>query len=92
MKPRLIVCVKERTTGADSCGGRGSLALLEQMTRIIQERGLNIDLEKIQCLGQCKKGPNMRLAPGGEFFRGVGPGDIDGIIQKIEVALAADAS
>ncbi|HAT50551.1 MAG: (2Fe-2S) ferredoxin domain-containing protein [Nitrospirae bacterium] len=82
MKPKLIVCVKQRSQTSDSCAGRGSLALADQLQQGIRKKGLNIDLEKVHCLGECHQGPNMRLAPGGEFFHGVEAKDIAMIIDK----------
>ncbi|MBF0131598.1 MAG: (2Fe-2S) ferredoxin domain-containing protein [Magnetococcales bacterium] len=83
MKPKLIVCIKQRSPTSDSCAGRGSLALVDQLQQGIQKKGLNIDLETVHCLGECHQGPNMRLAPGGEFFHGVETKDIETIIDKM---------
>ncbi|MBF0109854.1 MAG: (2Fe-2S) ferredoxin domain-containing protein [Magnetococcales bacterium] len=82
MKPKLIICVKHRAMNPDSCAGRGSQSLVEQFGTIIRQRNLAIDIETVHCLGQCKNGPNMRLAPGGEFFQGVGPEKVEEIIGK----------
>ncbi|MBF0422316.1 MAG: (2Fe-2S) ferredoxin domain-containing protein [Magnetococcales bacterium] len=83
MKPQFIVCVKQRDGSVPSCAERGSVALADQLMQIIKEKNLNIGLVKIQCLGQCANGPNMRLAPGGEFFHRVEQKDLDRIVGKM---------
>lgn len=65
---RVIVCVNVRKGEAPSCGGRGSLELADQLEKGIAERALPVTLKRIECLGECKDGPNVRIAPGGTFF------------------------
>ena len=81
----LIVCVNRRFQGdKGSCADKGSQALAENLERGIAERNIDITLECIRCLGQCGRGPAMRLAPGGKFFFKVTGNDVPGLLDELE--------
>ena len=64
----LLVCVNRRLgLGAPSCAGRGSERLAERLEQRLAERGLNLELRRIHCFGECERGPNLRLTPGGHL-------------------------
>ena len=42
----------------------------------VRRRRITLATERLCCLGQCTKGPAMRLTPGGEFFLGVTLADV----------------
>lgn len=87
----LIVCVNERlSAGSVSCAGRGSRDLAAALERAIAARGLPVEVVRIHCFGRCAEGPNARIAPGGAFLRGIGPGDVAAIVDRLE-ALAGGA-
>lgn len=66
---KIIICVNYRANPVQpSCGARGSEAIALRIEKEIDERGLPIELERTYCLGHCEQGPNLRLAPNGEFF------------------------
>ena len=86
---RLIVCVNRRlTTRHPSCGARGSEALIEAITRGCGERGLQLGVETVLCLGDCERGPNLRLAPGGPHFHGMTQEDVPRLLDRIEDFMA----
>ena len=58
--------------------------LAKQLERQISERQLPITIEFRKCLGQCEKGPNMRLAPSGKFLHNVGEDDVPMILNEIK--------
>jgi (2Fe-2S) ferredoxin len=93
--PRLTVCVNRRPENgiSVSCGPRGGEAILAALKDEIARRGVAIDLSTIQCLGLCQKGPNIRLAPGNNWFHGVRPGDavaiVDATLQHFAAARAS---
>jgi len=70
--PRLTVCINRRPENgiSVSCAARGSEALLEALKREVASRGLALEIDTIRCLGLCEKGPNVRLAPGNNWFTG----------------------
>lgn len=82
---RLIVCVNRRLTDRHpSCGARGSQALIEAILRGCDERGLTLPVEEVLCLGDCGRGPNLRLAPGGPHFHGVTLADLPRLLDEIQ--------
>ena len=81
----LIVCVNQRfEAGRASCAGRGSLEIAKAIESGITERGIDIEVERLCCLGHCTKGPVMRLAPGGAFFHETKLEDVPGILDDLE--------
>lgn len=66
-KPQILVCVNTRMGDAPSCGALGSRALLEPLQQAVAQRGIDLDVVASVCLGQCSKGPNIRIVPGGPF-------------------------
>jgi NADH:ubiquinone oxidoreductase subunit E len=81
----VIVCINRRfQSDKGSCAEKGSEALADALAAGIAARNLDIDLERIRCLGQCLEGPAVRLAPGGRFYLGVGADDIADILDDIE--------
>ncbi len=84
METKLIVCINSRPSGQVSCADQGSVAMADQLEAMLKERALPITLKRILCFGTCDKGPNMRIAPGGAFFRHVTPDDLPGIIDAVE--------
>lgn len=90
---RLLVCVNRRH-GRDtpSCAGRGSEALVPELERLLARRGLALPVETILCFGSCAHGPNVRLAPGGEFFHGVTLASLPMLVDAVARAVAAGDS
>ena len=79
------MCVNERFTGnKPSCGGRGSQQLAVALEKALADAGAShISLQRIKCFGRCYEGPNIRLAPGGRFWRDVKIEDIDSIVAEV---------
>jgi len=81
----LYVCVNRRFgMGTPSCAMRGSEKIMSMIKEELNKRGLSFPIEKIMCLGQCPKGPAMRIAPGGEFFLEARKDKVDEIVDWIE--------
>jgi NADH:ubiquinone oxidoreductase subunit E len=83
----LVACIKERFTSRPSCGVRGSIAIIDKIEAEIKKREWPILVERIRCLGECAKGPNMRIAPGGKFFYGMTEAKIPEILDELDAAL-----
>lgn len=82
---KLLVCVNRRYgAGQASCAARGSESIADAIERGVAERGLAVVVERICCFGKCQHGPNMRLAPGGEFFMGVGHERVAEVLDAAE--------
>ena len=52
----------------------------------IRSRRIELETERLCCLGQCTKGPAMRLTPGAEFFFGVTLADVPELLDRLERA------
>jgi (2Fe-2S) ferredoxin len=88
---KLFVCTNYRANPTTpSCAARGSKVLLEQARVAMQEQNVDMPIEEIQCMGYCEQGPNMRLAPGGEFFHKVEISDINRIVKSAKQFLKSD--
>ncbi len=83
---KVIVCINHRANPSQpSCGARGggeTLAL--KLEQEIAARGLNIKLERFRCLGCCRDGPNLKLAPNGRFISHVTPDKLEPVLLEIE--------
>lgn len=78
----LIFCTNLRLPGGEpSCGGRGSVELAEAVAAYINDRGLAVRVDYSVCLGHCHEGPNVRVAPGGEFIH---QATLEKLIQVID--------
>lgn len=88
-KPRFMICVN--TIGSPSkpcCAQRGSIDLADKIEAGVAERDIDIKITRIVCLGRCRRGPNMRIAPGGAFFSDVDESRIPEILDALEAAAA----
>ena len=90
IKPRptaLLVCVNRRFKGGEpSCAARGSVAIAKAIEQGVHERQIDIAVERIICLGQCTKGPTLKLAPAGDFILGTTAAMVPGILDRLEKA------
>jgi len=86
IKPKYLMICTNRRYGADdaSCAARSSLDMAEAIEAGVLERSINISVERSVCLGQCTKGPTLRLAPGGRFILGRSLDDIADILDELE--------
>lgn len=85
-RPRtLLICVNRRF-GSDqpSCAARGSVAIADALEAGIRARRIDIETERLRCLGQCLRGPNLRLAPGGSFYHRVAIEDVPSVLDALE--------
>ena len=81
----IVVCVNRRfRADQPSCAARGSIAVAEALERGVDERRLPVRVERICCLGECQRGPTVRVAPGGAFFLGVSANDVPAILDSVD--------
>lgn len=80
-----MICINRRFRADEaSCAARNSLALADALEQGIQQRNIDIKLERSVCLGHCQKGPSIRLAPGGRFILGKKTADAGEILDELE--------
>jgi len=86
VKPTLLmVCVNRRfRVDEASCAARNSQALADALEAGINERKIDIKIERSVCMGQCQIGPTIRLAPGGRFILGKSMSDVGEILGELE--------
>lgn len=92
---KALFCVNRRF-GADtpSCAMRGNEKIMEAVKEEFQKRGYTpCAIERVICLGQCHKGPAIRMVPGGDFHLGGSKDNVSEIADWIEsqVSLAKAA-
>jgi len=81
---KVIVCINHRSNPNNpSCGARGGVEIASTIEQVISSEQLNIQLERFKCLGLCQKGPNLRLAPDGQFFYGVCKENIEEVVSAL---------
>jgi hypothetical protein len=89
-KPRptaLLICVNRRFKGGEpSCAARGSVAIADAIEKGVRERKIDIAVERIICLGQCTKGPTLKLTPAGDFILGTTAAMVPCILERLEKA------
>lgn len=81
----IIVCVNYRANpDQPSCAARGSEAIARCIEQEIARRELPLSVERVICLGCCRQGPNVRLAPDGRFFHHFNTGDIAQLLSEAD--------
>lgn len=84
---KIIVCVNYRANPSQpSCAARGSKEIALRIEQEIIEQGLPVELERIDCLGYCAQGPNLRLTPNGRFFHRFDYQDIPQLLSEARCA------
>ena len=81
----LVICINRRLSAdMPSCAARGSVARAEALERGVEERQIDVRVERMTCLGLCDVGPNLRLVPGGAFFSRVAAEDVPEVLNYLE--------
>jgi (2Fe-2S) ferredoxin len=83
----VIVCVNQRSNPRQpSCGARGSLEIAQALEQGIVAQGITGQVERFYCLGECQRGPNLRLLPGGQFYHKVRLEDVPMLLDMLKKA------
>jgi len=88
MDATVYVCVNNRGGIDRSCGARGAPALMEALRAEAARRGFDLAVRPVACLGECARGPNLRLAAGRfwhECQAAEAPLLLDAILAEIKV-------
>jgi (2Fe-2S) ferredoxin/SAM-dependent methyltransferase len=80
----IFVCTQQKPEGVACCPASGSFAVLKELDREIQARGIgnDVQLTTCGCLGLCDEGPMMAVYPEGVWYRRVQPPDVAEIVSK----------
>ncbi len=86
--PKYLMICTNRRYGAESasCAARSSLQIADAIENGVRTRNINIVIERSVCMGQCLKGPTLRMAPGGGFILGKTLDDVDAILDELEAS------
>ncbi len=79
----IFVCTQQKPEGVACCPASGSFAVLTELDREIQARGMgnDVQLTTCGCLGLCDEGPIMAVYPEGLWYRRVQPADVAEIVS-----------
>ena len=81
----VVICIKNRfKLNSTSCAGSGSEAMADELERLLAGSGLDIEVKRVKCLGQCEHGPNLRIAPGGRFYHQLSMDDLPEVIAELQ--------
>jgi (2Fe-2S) ferredoxin/predicted O-methyltransferase YrrM len=80
----VFVCTQQKSEGVTSCAASGSFALLDTLSKALQEEGLDDDVQVTTCgcMGLCDDGPVMVVYPEGTWYRKLQPGDVPEIVRS----------
>lgn len=81
----VFVCINRRLRSDQaSCAARNSEAIADALESGINERKIRVRLERSICMGQCTKGPTVRVSPGGGFYLGSSLDDVPHLLDELE--------
>ena len=77
----VYICINKK--GGKACIGPGSRDVFRALHQRARERGGAVVVERIQCMGYCGEGPNVKIH-GGAVFNGVTVDDVERILDAAE--------
>lgn len=82
MTKKILVCTNFRANlNNPSCAARDSQLVLAALKQELINKHITLEIDESPCMGYCNVGPNIRLAPNGEFFHGVSTINLAQLIQ-----------
>ncbi len=86
---KLLICTNFRANPSQpSCAARGNKQFMADLSQQLHQQQVKIKVEESACMGYCKLGANMRLAPNGKFFHEVSVEKFVEIIQACQTFTA----
>ena len=83
-RPTVTVCINDRDERfAPCCGRHGGPEIAAALKDAVTQRGLDVDVQTIRCLGLCAKGPNVRVAPSGSLYQAMSPADVPAVVDEL---------
>ncbi len=80
----LTVCVNVRDeTVVKCCGRHGGIEIAAALREAVLARSLPVEVQTIQCLGMCARGPNARLSPSNSWFHAIELDDIPAVVEAL---------
>lgn len=78
-KKTVYICINKR--GGKACIGPKSREVFRTLHKRAKERGGDVAVERIVCMGDCSFGPNVKIH-GGPVFHEVSVDDVDAILDR----------
>ncbi len=79
----LDICTNRRISQT-SCGGRGAERLADRLERFLQQYRPDLPLNRVDCLGRCDQGPNLRIGPDGVFITLKSEADFSKLLARLD--------
>ena len=81
----VLVCVNDRKGARKSCADAVGTGLKDALKAGVAARGWKgrVRVSHSGCMGLCARGPNVVLYPQGLWFSGVGPDQIETILDEV---------
>ena len=84
-RPTVTVCINDRDERfAPCCGRHGGPESVAALRAAVTDRALDVDVQTINCLGLCAKGPNLRIAPSGSLYHALTVDDVPAVVEALE--------
>jgi len=80
-KKTIYICINKR--GGKACIGPQSREVFRTLRKRAKERGGDVTVERIVCMGDCSYGPNVKIH-GGPVFHEVTVDDVDAILDQAQ--------
>jgi len=80
-KKLIYVCINKK--GGPACIGPKSREVFRALHKRAKERGGDVQVERITCMGECSFGPNVKIH-GGAVYNKVGLDDVERILDAAE--------
>lgn len=80
-KKLIYVCINKK--GGKACIGPKSREVFRALHKRAVERGGQVEVERITCMGECSYGPNVKIH-GGAVYNEVGLDDLDRILDAAD--------
>ncbi|SFL60366.1 2Fe-2S ferredoxin [Pelosinus propionicus] len=87
-KPKfhIFVCTSSRANGQQKgyCHTKGGVELVAKFMEEIEDRDLGgeVFVNNTGCFGICEQGPVVVVYPGGTWYKGVTPDDVEAIMEE----------
>ena len=86
----IFICIQQKDADKKCCSQAGAAGMADYLKQQLIERRMHgpgkIRVSQSQCLGRCKKGPNLVIYPEGVWYTFADQADIDEIISSHLIA------
>ncbi len=77
---KIYVCINKK--GGQACIGPKSREVFRALHKSAKDRGGDVEIQRMECMGYCGEGPNVKIH-GGPFYHKVTEDDVDPILDAV---------